>query len=227
LREKAAEEPAALSEESSVPRTTYPYDIPVLVLSYFPDENHDGYLDPKETGISGWTIDGMRENVRGLNNQIMDGLERGSTYHGYKDGSANPSLDYHIFEEREFIKPVPKEAGTGSRPADHIKILIGEGFDICDHVENHGVKEVWLWMYHTDKVYPVESYQQGPYGGVGNGYMNLPSCSKTVLSSRLCNETFPPVLPFPHHLQIWSVAIESRYSFPFVPLIQLTDLKVQ
>jgi|GEM_PF-2886217 len=64
-----------------------------------------------------------------------------------------------------------------SDPADHIKIL--NDVNICNYVENLLVKEVWIWMYHTTKIYPVESYQRGPYGGVGNGYMDLPLCQKT------------------------------------------------
>ena len=64
-------------------------------------------------------------------------------------------------------------------PADHLRMLQGSGFDICDYVDNQGVKEVWVWMYHTDEVYPVESYQRGPGHQFGNGVMKLPLCGKS------------------------------------------------
>lgn len=159
------------------------YKIPVLVLKYFPKDPDDPTkIDRKITGtdlLPGTTIEEVRQKITGLTDQLAASLEKGSIFHGYKDTNGPINLDYSISEEKEFLKPVPVEAGNEPRPADHMKILKEEGFDICNFVETKGVKEVWLWMYHSSQTSPVESYQRGPYGGVGNGYMNLPLCSKT------------------------------------------------
>lgn len=162
--------------------STKQMNVPVLSLKYFPlDPNNPNQLDRGIIGndLSDTSLSFAREKVKNLQNAIIEALEKGSAYHGYKDNASKSLLDYSIFEEKEFLKGVPIGTGTGSRPADHIKILQGEGFNICDYVEHRGVKEVWVWMYHSNVAYPVESYQTGPYGGIGNGFMNLPLCKKT------------------------------------------------
>jgi hypothetical protein len=63
-------------------------------------------------------------------------------------------------------------------PANHSGIF--RDINICDYVDNHGVKEVWIWMYHYGRTWPIESYQIGPVVGLGNGYMeNIPVCQHT------------------------------------------------
>lgn len=169
---------ATFGTKASADTTPNADDVPVLVLRYFPDEDGDGRLDLSLTGVN-YELEWISVRLDEVDARIIDTLERGSSYHGYKDSAATPSLNYFIIEKKEFIKPIPKLGGSGAQPPDHNQVLTGEGFDICDYVENLGVKEVWLWMYHTDETYPVESYQQGPHGGLGNGWMNLPLCSKT------------------------------------------------
>lgn len=148
------------------------YQVPVLVLKYFPlDPNNLNQLDRNSVGgdLGNINLAYVRGSVMNLNTDLVAALETGS----------KGVLDYRIIEEKEYLKAVPVESGSGSRPADHLKILQGEGFNICDYVESRGVREVWVWMYHSNSAYPVESYQTGPYGGIGNGYMNLPVCKKT------------------------------------------------
>lgn len=157
--------------------------IKVLVLSFFPDLDNDGMLDTNITGAIAYkttvSLPEIRERVNYLTDATARNLTKGSAYHQYKNPGAVAKLDYSISETKEFLKPVPQLPGTLPQPPDHTQILKREGFDICHYVENFGVKEVWIWMYHSDQVYPVESYQYGPNGGLGNGVMNLPLCSKT------------------------------------------------
>ncbi len=156
------------------------WSIPVLELSYFPTK--DGVtLDAAEVGIDlpvGTTIEAAKERVATLSGLLIDALARGSAYHGYKDATAAPSLQYRILGRRTFLKPVPKS--TEFHPyADHLGML--QNLDICDYVDRRGVKEVWIWMYHSDKVVPIESNMAGPYGDISNSNRqpDLPVCAKT------------------------------------------------
>lgn len=153
-----------------------PYQIAVLNLSYIPIK--DGMVDINLTGD--WRnpdLIATRKNIQDLTQQLVDALNKGSIYQGYKNPSATPSLNYKIFENKEFLGPIPLAYLTYPSPANHQKIL--SELNICDYIENKGVKEVWIWMYHTDKVYVVESYLTGPFASFGNGYMDLPKCKKS------------------------------------------------
>lgn len=145
-------------------------------------------------------LSSARERTQKINLETMAFLDKGSIYHGYKDPTATPSLAYQMFEEKEFHTPVPKLGGY----ADHVKIL--NNLNICNYVENLGVKEVWLWMYHTSTVAPVESYQTGPNHQAGNGYMNLPVCKKsyTVYDYSLSRGTSETIEDHTHHIEhLW------------------------
>lgn len=150
--------------------------VPVLVLKYFPDLNNDGRIDYETAGTNEY-VSVVRSNVGKRNNYLIEALELGSHFHGYKNTNSPPSLDYSIYEEKEFLTPIPVLPNLIPSPPDHRAVLNNLG--ICNYIDNLGVKEVWIWMYHTSQVYPVESYQRGPAGGVGNGYMDLPLCNKT------------------------------------------------
>ena len=109
---------------------------------------------------------------------LIEALTYGSTYHGYKNPTAKPSLNYTVLEVKSFDEPIP--VSTRFPPfADHIKVL--NDLNICDYVENKGVKEVWIWMYHSNVVVPIESNMSGPYGDISNSYRqdDLPHCANT------------------------------------------------
>lgn len=159
-----------------------PYTISVLDLSYIPTAN--GKVDISKTGD--WQnedINALISNIDSLRNGLVDTLEKGSIYHGYKDQSALPSLNYEIYEKKIIytaVPPSPQFKGMDNAPsADHMKIL--NDLNICDYVESKGVKEVWIWMYHTQQVAPIESNMAGPYGDISNSYReaDLPVCQKT------------------------------------------------
>lgn len=136
-------------------------------------------------------VTNLRNHISNLNNQLIVNLTKRSIYHGYKNPSATP-LNYYIVDIKEFLKPIPVSQ-TFYPFADHFKILT-EDVDICDYVDNREVKEVWIWMYHTSEVAPIESnmamgrkiknyWNYENYGDVSNSYRqnNLPICENTYV----------------------------------------------
>jgi hypothetical protein len=98
-------------------------------------------------------------------------------------------LDYSIQESREFLTAVPKSAVHRGYP-DYFAIL--DAADICSQVDGRGVREVWIWMYHTERTVIDESnmamgrkswrhWNHGAYGDVSNSHHrnDMPVCENT------------------------------------------------
>lgn len=166
---------------------TLPLTIPVLVLGYFPpDPNNPNYIDPVETGwtlqhyaiygitqpltISQWH-DAVNKMITGMIPEITDNTR----YHGYKDSSATPFLTWKIADQKFFDVPVPKgvrdsEPGNPYRP-NYNQILTSQ--NICNYVDNQGVKEVWMYSYHKDGyMSPDESRMSSKFGDISNSFPN-------------------------------------------------------
>jgi hypothetical protein len=142
------------------------YDIPVLVVSYFPVRQ--GWIDPALTGDVHAPLDAMRRHTTQTTQEVIRALERGSIYHGYKDPNARPSLRYQVVDSLEFLEPLPTHAKPGHRaPMTDYKAIM-QRVDIRQWVEERGVKEVWLWGYHGGMVDIWESNMAGPHGDVSN-----------------------------------------------------------
>lgn len=155
-----------------------PMEIPVLVLAYFPDENKDGILDNIAGDAAGRPVSQTKPAVAQLTEELVATLEEGSRYHGYKDDKSVASLKYKVIDTKYFDNPIP--ISTEFTPfADHLQVLNEQ--NICNHVENSGVKEVWIWMYHSSAIAPIESNMAGPYGDISNSYRqaDLPVCKST------------------------------------------------
>jgi len=156
------------------------YEIPVVVLGFYPDEDGNGLLDRDivgpETGDQPASL--IKEKTANLTDKLVELLESGSTFHGYRDPDAAASLDYKIIDVIRYDYPIPQSSEFPPF-ADHIKVL--NGINICEYVEDKGVKEVWIWMYHTDVVAPIESNMSGPWGDISNSFRqdDLPHCAKT------------------------------------------------
>jgi len=154
--------------------------VPVLVIRYFPVIGDQ--IDIAVTGdVSGSLADVRRHTVRATEG-LIQAMETGSTYHGYKDPEAQPSLDYQIVGTIEFLEPVPitNKFYLGLPVADYNAIM--ERVDIQHWVEEVGVKEVWLWTYHDDVLGIWESNMAGPYGDISNSDRDptdMPVLSKT------------------------------------------------
>jgi len=142
------------------------YTIPVLVASYFPAKN--GRIDRAVTGDVDAPVDEIRRHTLQAAQQVARALEKGSTYHGYKNPAAQPGLRYKIVERLEFLEPLPTYPKPGHRQpmTDYNAIL--NRLDIRRRVEEQGVKEVWLWGYHGGVVDLWESNMAGPYGDISN-----------------------------------------------------------
>ncbi|MBI2084449.1 MAG: hypothetical protein HYT70_02455 [Candidatus Aenigmarchaeota archaeon] len=170
-----------------------PISVPVLVLKYFPLDSSGTKLDQTITGM---TIDlaTIRSKVNSLNQQGIEKLTIVTKYHGYKN-TVEPSLNYSIFEEKEFLTSIPISINkvpwnqNTFRP-DYTKIL--NDANICDYVDNKGVKQVWVWSYHYGNVEPAEAdmamgtnsqayWNHGTYGDVSNSEQtnDMPTCQKT------------------------------------------------
>jgi hypothetical protein len=106
-----------------------------------------------------------------------------------------PSLEYAVIDDREFLQPVPPSSqfpGTADKFAMFSDASIGVA-DICHQVDVLGVKEVWVWMYHTAQMGPIESnmsmgtesqaFWTGGYGDVSNSWRvnDLPICQNTYV----------------------------------------------
>jgi hypothetical protein len=157
-----------------------PYTIPVLVIRYFPVK--DGRIDVSITGDVDAPLETIRHHTVETTDKVIQSLETGSTYHGYKDATAQPSLHYQVVDTVEFLEPLPTYAKRGHRApmADYRAIM--ERIDIRHWVEDRGVKEVWLWAYHGGTVDLWESNMAGPYGDISNSdrdAQDLPPLSKT------------------------------------------------
>lgn len=177
-------------------------------LEFYGELENKQCLDFNEVGDVGIRSDASmadplssaRERTDTVDNDLMGLLVKGSIYHGYRDAGVTPSLTYNIYENKEFYTPVPVKNGY----ADHQQILTN--LNICDYVVNKGVKEVWLWMYHTSRVSPVESYQTGPNHQAGNGWMELPVCAKsyTVYDFNLGRGLGEALEDHSHHIEsLW------------------------
>lgn len=140
--------------------------IPVLVVSYFPVRN--GRIDRVITGDVETSLGHMRGHVERTSRQVLEALEQGSIYHGYKDPTAKPSLRYQIVETLEFLEPLPAWSKPGHRVpmTDYNEIM--HRIDIRHWVEQRRIKEVWLWGYHGGVIDIWESNMAGPYGDISN-----------------------------------------------------------
>lgn len=154
--------------------------IPVLVVSYFPAS--DGRIDRRVTGDIDASLGKIRYHVQRTTTQVVQALEQGSTYHGYKEPTAQPSLRYQIVDTIEFIEPLPTYHKAGHRVPMTDYNAIMNRIDIQQWVEERDVKEVWLWGYHGGVIDIWESNMAGPYGDISNSdrdLYDLPVLSKT------------------------------------------------
>lgn len=153
----------ALLDRPTLPAT---WTIPVLLIHYFPVR--DGRIDRAVTGDVDAPLDSIREHCARTTERVIEALERGSIYHGYKDPTAAPSLRYELAGSLEVLEPLPvwPKPGHTVPMTDYNAILERAG--IRDWVEREGVREVWLWAYHGGVVDMWESNMAGPFGDVSN-----------------------------------------------------------
>ncbi len=173
--------------------------VPVLVLAYYPpDPDNSAYLDPVETGWTNILIANMQNATQGMINAGQALINDATRYHGYKDPKAPNYLEYYTYDKIEYFVPMPRGfplGGTQHRP--HYNQILSD-IDICDHVDNHGVKEVWIYGYHAAIIVPDESKMSSKYGDVSNAFpkdesipeeFRLPQCANSYV---MYNFTYQP-----------------------------------
>ena len=148
------------------PRPRPPYKIPVLVICYFPVRGDR--LDIKITGDWGESLAATRAKTARQTAELVQTLEQGSRYHGYRNIQAQPSLKYQILKTVEYLQPLP----TWKKPGHSVPMTdyqaIAKRVNLAHWVEQRGVKEVWIWGYHGGKVDLWESNMAGPFGDISN-----------------------------------------------------------
>ncbi len=172
-----------------VSTTNTSYDMGVLVLKYFPTVIVNGVekIDLAVTGDWGDGYASTRQKTVDITNNLKNSLERATMYLGYKDGSAQPALKYTILDTFEYKEGVPYNPDN-RRPLYRQMML---DHDICDYVDNKGLREVWLFAYQGPTAiktsfgtFPYlniwESTMAGPSGFYANGgNENMPICAHT------------------------------------------------
>lgn len=143
-----------------------PYTIPVVLVHYFPAQGSQ--LDRNVTGDIGGTLDQIRRHTARTTQQVIETLENGSRYHGYKVPTARPSLRYQVVQSIEYLEPLP----TWPKPRHHVPMTdynaIMARIDARTWVEERGVKEIWIWGYHGGVIDLWESNMAGPWGDISN-----------------------------------------------------------
>ncbi len=143
-----------------------PMEVPVLNVKFFPVKGDR--IDLSVTGDWGAPLEGTRRKTEQLTQEVVQALQDGSKYHGYRNPQAKPSLVYRIVDTLEFLEPLPTVARSGNRVpiTDYRSIM--KRIDIKKWVEEKGVKEVWIWGYHGGVVHLWESNMASPFGDVSN-----------------------------------------------------------
>lgn len=186
LPKSATPSASALFSLMTVATNNTNYTINVLIVKYFPLSEDKRKIDIKITGDVGDSYELIRQRTIDISNNMVQALQRATTYLGYRDSSARPALTYRIIDTNDFTQAVPLLA-DGTRRPDYFKVM--KGVNICNWVEKKGVSEVWLWAYQGPN-YPgskspylgiSESKMAGPYGDISNSprYNDMPVCKKT------------------------------------------------
>lgn len=162
------------------------YNLNILVIKYFPLSANGQNIDIAVTGDVGDPYTTIQQRTVNVTNNLKASIEKGSRYLGYKDPNVSPALTYQIIDTKEYTAAVPM-LSDGTRRPDYSGIMTTH--NICDYVDNKGVREVWLWAYqgptYPGSSYPYlsisESKMAGPFGDISNSYTNnnMPTCKNT------------------------------------------------
>lgn len=165
-RDDAVHETQASAQPTLRPRTATQWEIPVLLVHYFPLKN--GRIDRSITGDVDAPLEQIRRHCVQTTQRVIDALETGSTYHGYKEPTAQPSLRYSIVDSLEFLEPLPTWRKPGHRvPMTDYNAIMAR-IDIEDWVMKRGIKEVWIWGYHGGVIDLWESNMASRWGDISN-----------------------------------------------------------
>lgn len=166
-------------------------------MSYIPLTS-EGYVNTSIMyDVHNNDLGNLQNTIDQRKDETIYNLEEGSKYHGYKDENSIKSLDYNVINHQEFHKAMPVSDQfywySGKAMVDYFNILEND-VDVCDYVDNQGVKEVWLWGYVPKTEEPAswessmsmgtniqDDWNYGDYGNVSNSLRqnDMPQCQKT------------------------------------------------
>lgn len=147
------------------PATRAPWTIPVLVINYFPLTKDSQNIDIRVTSNVGAPLKVIEAKCLRMTGEVIRALEDGSRFRPYRNPKASPSLKYKIVDRLTFYEPVPLHPKK-KQYTDFNKIM--ERVKIAAWVEKKGVREVWIWGYHSKEIGPVESNMASVHGNVSN-----------------------------------------------------------
>lgn len=159
--------------------TKAPWTIPVLVIHYFPLTADGKNIDRKVTSNVGAPLKEIAAKCARQTREVIQALQEGSRFRAYRDPKAAPSLKYVVAGTLTYHEPVPLHRKKKNY-TDYQKIMAR--VSIRDWVEKKGVREVWIWGYHSKEVAPVESNMASVHGNVSNSYrdpLDLPILKHT------------------------------------------------
>ena len=168
------------------------YTLGVLVIKYFPLTSNGQNININVTGDVSDSYSYIRQHTTDVTNNLLADLPKATKYLGYHYGGNLPSLGYHVVATFEHKQAVPIDSTSHpDHPTAPNYNLIMTQHNICDYVNNKGVREVWLWAYqgpstkgpNHDQPYLgiSESKMSGPYGDISNSFRwnDMPLCAHT------------------------------------------------
>lgn len=157
-----------INDEADPPKN-YPeqlWEVKVLQLAYFPLTADGTKLDIKITGDVDKSLADMQSWVAQQSSRLVAALEQG----------CHRTINYRIMTRIEIHEAIPTTWGTEWRPQGYEVPLVDyrsimKRFDITKWV-NEGIKQVWIWGYHGDKVVLWESTMTSKWGNISNSDRN-------------------------------------------------------
>jgi PGF-pre-PGF domain-containing protein len=150
------------------------YDIPVLVLRYVPLDK-SGRVDRSIVGgdlaESDLNVQNLRSKINRLNGQGIAALQKASTYKGFRDAQASPSLNHYIVNDIEHLERVPQTFFVLDGKPDSGKWSPREGFEGASLTIDFGSSQVLdyidLYFYYIDRPerFHILSSSTGAFAG--------------------------------------------------------------
>lgn len=168
-------------------------EIPVITLAYLPIDDEERLkreIVGSDLPDDMLGVDIVRQKIQTQEAEYIELIKESSRFRGYKDAEAPSSIGYVVLERLEYTEEIPV---LPSKNYLTDKNLYLSRINVCDYVDNQGVREVWVYMYHNDGVAaPTESdmamgysikgsWPYSDYGDISNSYRqnNMPICQNT------------------------------------------------
>lgn len=198
-----------------------PKEIKVYSISYIPPSS----TNPEYPDSTLYSPNFSSESIQDIKSGLLSAdvfaanlFTEASRYKGYKNTSI-PYLRYKVVAHKNYIEPMPmglKFLNSTKRTPDFVSILERE--NVCELVDNQGIKQFWIYVYVNDSLGPIESnmsmgrrskkyWNYENYGDITQGehYNNLPICNNTYVVLNFQSNTYryttPNGEPYTHFLE--------------------------